>query len=264
MALRVQSVLLLVVVGCAGCGVTEYENQLDAAWKRLEIADAENAALGQPIAPTKGEPSIFLRLPRCVRGTPTDASHSLTRRLQHHAWATADSRVPVLEMFVFICTKQDCPTSARLLDRVKEDVQAHAGRIPVDKPLEPEEFELKGENPALPQANVKVAYERSQLELQGERPLWPAPARADLPEGALCQYTYDVYMVDAGDAWIVIVFKELDRAATEKLWLGQGIAEAQVAALPAVDRAALKRERELSLATLRLGAAAEDRRRFWK
>jgi len=182
----------------------------------------------------------------------------------HFAWGNPGARVPVLEVFLGIYGKEECPSELSLLDKIKDEIHAHTERIPLHRSLEPESHRRQGESPLLPAANEAVSYRRYQLDLEGERPLWPAPRRVQLPDGALCQYTYDVYVHDAEQEWVVVIFKELDQGRTVKQWQSQGVLPAELAQLPRVDEGVLRLERHFSLATLRLGPAAETRMRFWK
>jgi hypothetical protein len=68
------------LLGASGCGLAEYENELDREQKRLEVIDEENKLLGEPIeapkskeanlnVPGGGSTPIFFRPPRGITAT---------------------------------------------------------------------------------------------------------------------------------------------------------------------------------------------------
>jgi hypothetical protein len=106
---------------------------------------------------------------------------------------------------------------------------------------------------------MPVAYLHRQF-ISEEKPLWPAPSRAAAP--GPCVYHYDVFVDDADDSWIAVIFKQLDIGATEERWRKLPASETKDSALPSYEPSAFAQARRLSLATLRIGNAAAARFRL--
>lgn len=105
----------------------------------------------------------------------------------------------------------------------------------------------------------ELRYDRL-VRLTEEKPPWKkTPPGDNLPDVAVFTYEINVYgnfTPATNEYWVVIIFKQLNRAKTEEKWRG-AFAEL-VSRLPAIDLEKVQRQKELSLASLRVGSQARD------
>ncbi|MCS7167515.1 MAG: hypothetical protein RMI91_10825 [Gemmatales bacterium] len=215
---------LLLLALSTGCGLAEYEARARRTLERLQQYDADDALLGEPIY-LSSELPIFLRLPREIAHHPTGQSQ--VQPLAHYPCVHAADKLAVLEAHVGFIPAQEVEVPDILLGRLLDELQSYSGGAlePVNTDAKTLEVQRSWESPQLWEANRGVRYRNWCYVAAKETPRTVEGQSAPLPEGFFVTYRYDIYMhyVEANQhiprsGHMVIIFRQLDVAATRKRW----------------------------------------------
>jgi hypothetical protein len=256
---RCFSLRLLLTVPCflAGCGLADYQEQLERTQKRLKAVDEENALLAEPLRfPAKEQREglkIFLRPPKTVEAKPNEKALPSSDTLFHFPGAEQKAAMPAVEVIAGALPKSERFKDVdRVFNYLKEEyLKVHANGLAMTREDgQPKVEGLESNDKNTPQLKFHKLGLRTE-----ERPLWPAPSRAALPHFAV--YNYEVYVLPTNAAWVVIIYKQLDYEATLEEWKRQGLGKEMLDRIPVVDKKKAGEQRRVSLGTLRIGPAAE-------
>lgn len=265
-ALRGMFLLLLAIA--AGCGPSEYRQQVERTRQRLAFLDAERELLDEPVWFTPSDTAVYYLPPRGVSLRPSPRTDS--DWLLHYACAEARLLMPDLELLLGLLPRASDEKAAEIVHRhVLDRLRVHADERPLPRSGEPSSEYIATRWSDPPEHRAPVVYRRYPFHTDQERPLWPAPRRAELPHR--CTYHYDVYVHDAGAHWAVVVFKLLASRETEAAWRKAEVRSDLLQRIPIREFRAAHVAAEFggkleawqaSLATLRVGAPAQERLRL--
>jgi hypothetical protein len=249
----------LLLVG-SGCWPSPYSQRLQQTQERLAYLDEENALLGEPLAvPGEFPVPVFFRPPRSLSSAAQKPAYPVPEWLYLCPWHEARGWPAPWELYV--------------------GVHPFSGRIEEFEPLL--HAELLAALPVAGDAAELLAQRDAVLVRRGAAPgdrlpvryrclvyqsLEPgtAPVSPRQSWSATCQVRWEIYLHRHEDWLIVLAFRILDREATERMWLQAGASAAELRKLPVADRKTLAQQRDASLATLRIGAAALAAHQAWR
>jgi len=235
-------VIVLTICGSmmSGCGMREYEEEIERTRLRLQQYDADDQLLGEPISLPNAPFAVYLRLPREVTSTP--AQQGVVSRLAYFPPRQETASLPVLEAHVGIVPLADVGTASLFLEQLVPDLQAASGSSKPFEPLAQDEdvsFRRSWESPQLLHANLPVRYSRSIWRSDQEPPRDRHGKPLPVPKDCFATYRYEIYLrildtseigSQVGRFLLAIVFRELAASATRQQW--QKVLEAQSSQSP--------------------------------
>jgi hypothetical protein len=259
----VPSLGLALAATAGGCGLGDYEVLIARTAERMQYVDEENQLLDEPVQfPESGPKEVYWRPPRGLAIKPTRCRPPFDW-LSHLASEEAVD-LPPLEAFIGVRPRggerlEDALKQMDLLAFVRERYDTELlpleGRR-IDDPPQALYLVLPSEPPA---RQLELRYDRL-IRRAEEKPPWKkAPPGENLPVTAVFTYEINVYgnfTPASNEYWVVIIFKQLNRAKTEEKWPRE-FAEL-FKRLPPLDLERVQRQKELSLASLRLGSQAKE------
>jgi hypothetical protein len=238
------------------CGVGSYEAAMARTRERLAYVDRADRLLGEPVTmPTGQRPALFLRPPKGIQSVAK--GEAIAEWLTCFPWSDAKTLVPPLELLVGVHPRTEREELDTLIAR---DLRTKGA--PLQRPTDAS----SGRDVVVHQDNNVVGdgsairFRRLLLHAE-EAPGGPAPRRGVASNP--CIYRYEALIHEPDEWCIVVIFKQLDRDATERLWKAQGVDPAEIRRLPVIERKEWAQQREFCLASLRVGEAAEARWKSW-
>lgn len=219
----------LMLIG--GCGLGDYEGQLQRTQERLALLD-DNLA-GEVQLPASW-PAIVFRPPKGIAIQPKEAGGWLLRL------PPEDKVVPApRELFIAHLRK---PVHGKVDERVRDYLKALSGGSWSAR------AEARSEEIAPPwldsASHPEGAVKYRRWSFRSEEKL---PGEAGAPP---LLWDYDLYVHEAEGLTVIIIFKQVNWKETEEKWKGHS--PLPLGRLFATDWARFDRQRRLSLSTLRV------------